>query len=477
MTNPKAQRIHFIGACGRGMGGLAVALAKRGDHVTGSDRAVFPPMGDIVRAGGVKVFEGFDRKNLKGPIDHVVIGSVCTRANPEVEETLKRRIPFSSFAAFMGREFLSRKHNIVIAGTNGKSTTTALTILALQKLGKKPDYFLGGASKNFPALARLTGSMWCVLEGDEYISGFCDRNPKFIYYHPRVVVLTSLQHDHPEVYATPESYLALFRDLVQLLPPDGVLIYASEDPLCAEIAAGARCRTISVGMDRKADRPITGVRRAGTGGMRFKLSGVDFQLPVIGLMNVRNAAMALVAAEQAVPGASKPNDIFKEFLPMEGRQEVLFSSRNVVHVRDDGYHPGAIAACVQAVRAAYPRHQLLYALQPRYTGGKYGLAQRELPSALQGVDIAVITPPMDIVKFPDGPFSARRLLAALRKSGIVCHAAKDIKSLPDAVFPRIEGKTVLVSSVSLRNEVYFTAMADQLTAKIGESRGNVPSIA
>ena len=197
---PTIRKIHFTGACGRAMGPLALELKRRGWDVTASDRTRYAPMDKVLAEGGLEIVPRFAASNVPEDAELVVVGSQIKRTNAEWAAARRRGIPVMNMARFVGGELAARSLRLVVAGTKGKTTTTAMLAWILQHAGRRPDYLIGGLCPHFPMPFRCRGGRHMVLEGDEYPSSREDATPKFRHYRPPVLVVTNNEHDHPEVY-------------------------------------------------------------------------------------------------------------------------------------------------------------------------------------------------------------------------------------------------------------------------------------
>jgi UDP-N-acetylmuramate: L-alanyl-gamma-D-glutamyl-meso-diaminopimelate ligase len=245
-------KLHLVGICGTGMGALAGLLKAAGHDVRGSDDHVYPPMSDQLRALGVPVFEGFRAANLDWGPDQVVVGNVCRKDHVEVVAAGERGLPLTSFPAVLETLFLADRHSVVVAGTHGKTTTTALLAFLLYDAGRDPSFLVGGVPQNWGRGYRLGAGPHFVVEGDEYDSAFFDKGSKFYHYQPRTAILTSVELDHVDIFASFAAVEAAFARFVELIPESGVLIVAATSPAALEVARRARCRVETYAARRAA---------------------------------------------------------------------------------------------------------------------------------------------------------------------------------------------------------------------------------
>src|SRR5688572_13543998 len=238
----KNMRIHVIAVAGTGMGALAGLLKELGHEVSGSDTSFDPPMGPALEAWGIRLLHGFDPRHLDHEPDLVVVGNVCRPNNPEAVAAFERGLETTHIAGALSRFALAGTSPLVIAGTHGKTTTTALAAHVLDRAGFAPGFLVGGIPKGFersfraaPRERRLSTEPRpmrrapFVIEGDEYDTAYFEKSAKFLHYMPEVAVLTSIEHDHVDIYPTETAYLEAFRRFVALVPEDGLIVANAAD--------------------------------------------------------------------------------------------------------------------------------------------------------------------------------------------------------------------------------------------------------
>ncbi len=232
------------------MASLAGMLKESGYRVSGSDSGVYPPMSTFLERLGISVHEGYAASHLEPPPDLVVVGNALSRGNEEIEATLDRGLRYESMALVVKELFLRGRESVVVAGTHGKTTTTALLAWMLEVAGFQPGFLAGGIVENFASSFRLPRHPggWFVIEGDEYDTAFFDKGPKFLHYLPRSVILTSVEYDHADIYPKLASVKLAFQRLVNLVPRTGVMVACGESPAVEECVARAFCRVERYGL-------------------------------------------------------------------------------------------------------------------------------------------------------------------------------------------------------------------------------------
>jgi len=262
------QHIHLLGICGTGMAALAGILKEQGYLVTGSDEHAYPPMSTFLEGLGIKVLNGYQPENLEPVPDLVVVGNVIRRENPEAQAVLARNLPRLSLPEALNRFLVGDRQSIVVAGTHGKSTTTALIAWLLQATGRDPGFMVGGIARNFNSNYRTGQGGYVVLEGDEYDTAFFDKRPKFLHFRPRLAVLTSIEYDHADIYPDLERVIQAFQGFVQQVGEGGTLLAWGDAALVRQVCGQAAGKLQYYGL--KEDATWRALEIApGAGGMDF----------------------------------------------------------------------------------------------------------------------------------------------------------------------------------------------------------------
>src|SRR4051812_13219267 len=277
------------------MGATAAALRDRGFTVTGSDEHIYPPMSTFLEERGITLNDGYSAENLPKDADVVVVGNAIKRGNPEVEAVLNRKLFYLSLPEVLKNYFLRGRHNLVVTGTHGKTTTTSMLAWIMDKAGHEPGYLIGGIPKNLGQGARLNNSKHFVIEGDEYDTAFFDKRSKFIHYLPELVIVNNIEFDHADIFRDLDDVKLSFRRLLNIVPQNGMVLLNGDDHNCVEVAKDCLAQMIEVGFSKNCAQRIRDVSYTDTGSV-FKLGETLFELPLAGEFNIRNAAMAAMAA-------------------------------------------------------------------------------------------------------------------------------------------------------------------------------------
>ena len=458
-------KIHFAGACGRAVGSLALDLQRRGLDITASDGQIYPPMDRVLADAGLKIRGKFSARNVAPGTDLVVAGGMVQPDNPEWRAAERKGIPVLPMAEFLGKYFPSGQKRLVVAGTKGKTTTTAMLAWILKHARKDPDWLLGGLCPHFELPVRFRGSRRMVLEGDEYPTGLADPRPKFRHYRPHVLVITNLHFDHAEVFSSLEDIRRHFIEAARELPKHGVLLLGPDVEGWKEIAAASRAPFVRVGWGKSHDAVLSGFRALGKG-MVFECGGTVFQMPGAGRMLAVDAALAALAAAHVGIPLEKSARALGEFEGVMGRLQPLHDSGRLAVFLDEAYHPAAIRENIAALRLRYPRRRLAMLLQPRYTGGRGGFQERQLPAILTELDRLVLLRSFDLRPFPGGKFSSFRLAASLRRQGLDVSLLRRTMELAVKLPPHARAGDVWYLSLPAGCEILTNPLLANLRKKI-----------
>ncbi len=463
------RRIHFVGVAGTGMGSFAGMLKAAGYEVTGSDQNVFPPMSEMLAAWGIPVLTPYDPANLDAAKpDLVVVGNVIRRVNPEAVEVRARRLPQMSFPAALGAFFLRDRHPVVVVGTHGKTTTSALMGHVLAAAGRDPSFLVGGVTRNYGASYRLGAGPHFVVEGDEYDTAYFDKGPKFLHYRPRTAILTSVELDHVDIYGDLAHYESAFDRFVRLVPPDGLLAVSATYANAVRLARACPGRVVTYG---GAGGPADyAARRLGLGpdGAAFEvLEGGrtlgEVRLPIGGAHNVENALGVVAAArglglslDEIAPGLAT-------FAGVRRRQELRAEPRGVLVIDDFAHHPTAVRETIAAVRSRYPGRRLWAVFEPRSNTSRRNVHQEEYARAFAGAARVSLRVPEPHDKVPaDQQLDVAKLIAALRLQGIDASA----EAAADGLVAEVAGAAAPGDVVLVMSNGAFGGFLDKLIAAL-----------
>jgi UDP-N-acetylmuramate: L-alanyl-gamma-D-glutamyl-meso-diaminopimelate ligase len=378
--------IHILGICGTFMGGLAVLARAAGHKVTGCDANVYPPMSTQLEAQGISLIEGYGVEQVKLEPDVFVIGNVVTRGNPLMEEILNRGLPYVSGPQWLRENVLHGRWVLGVAGTHGKTTTSAMLAWILEHAGMNPGFLIGGVPQNFGVSARLTETPFFVIEADEYDTAFFDKRSKFVHYAPRTAVLNNLEYDHADIFPDLAAIETQFHHLVRTVPGNGLVV--------ANGAEAALDRVIARGAWTPVERfGGSGAWQAGEadadGAFTVQHAGVvqgRVQWQLLGAHNRQNALAAIAAARHAGVPVALAIEALGRFENVKRRMEVRGTQRGVTVYDDFAHHPTAIATTVAGLRRRVGAARLLAVIEPRSNTMKLGVMKQALPGSLQEAD-------------------------------------------------------------------------------------------
>jgi UDP-N-acetylmuramate: L-alanyl-gamma-D-glutamyl-meso-diaminopimelate ligase len=394
--------IHILGICGTFMGGLAALASESGHTVTGCDANVYPPMSDQLRALGIELVEGYDADQLALQPDLFVIGNVVTRGNPLMEAILNSGARYTSGPQWLADNVLQRRHVLAVAGTHGKTGTTAMLAWVLDQAGLQPGFLVGGVPLNFGVSARLgrvADAAPFVIEADEYDTAFFDKRSKFVHYRPRTAILNNLEFDHADIFDDLAAIERQFHHLVRTVPGHGRLVVnAREESLQRVLAMGCWSEVQRFG----ARKEEPGALRArgephAFDVLRGSLKIARVEWPLLGEHNQLNALAAMAAAEHV---GVAPDVAAKALVTFENVRRRLEWRGEVagVSVYDDfAHHPTAMRTTVNGLRRkidASPaarkgqRQRILAVFEPRSNTMKLGAMKAQLPWSLEEADLS-----------------------------------------------------------------------------------------
>jgi UDP-N-acetylmuramate: L-alanyl-gamma-D-glutamyl-meso-diaminopimelate ligase len=427
--------IHILGICGTFMGGLAALAREAGHRVTGCDAGVYPPMSDQLRALGIALIEGFGADQLALKPDVFVVGNVVSRSRkpdgspkfPLMEAILDAGLPYTSGPQWLAEHVLQGRHVLAVAGTHGKTTTTAMLTWILERAGRQPGFLVGGVPLNFGVSARLGGGLvqgfaqvkvepekragdteqspaptslpLFVIEADEYDTAFFDKRSKFVHYRPRTAILNNLEFDHADIFDNLAAIERQFHHLVRTIPSTGrIVVNGLEESLTRVLHQGcwSEVRTFGCAVSdftALGEPTAFDVQQAGqtVGRVEWGLGGVHNQL---------NALAAIAAAQHVGVAANVAASALASFENVKRRMEVrarismhgkLDSGQTTapVTVYDDfAHHPTAIRTTINGLRRQVGSARILAVFEPRSNTMKLGAMKSQLPWSLEEADLA-----------------------------------------------------------------------------------------
>ncbi|MDK3156667.1 UDP-N-acetylmuramate:L-alanyl-gamma-D-glutamyl-meso-diaminopimelate ligase [Kamptonema cortianum] len=417
MQNP-FRSIHFIGICGTAMGAVAAALKDAGYEVTGSDENVYPPMSTFLESKGIRIMQGFKPENLAHKPDLIVVGNAIKRGTEELEAVLEQKLYYLSLPEVLKQFFLRGRHNLVVTGTHGKTTTTSILAWIFEYAGKAPSYMIGGIPKNLSQGCVIRDSKHFILEGDEYDTAFFDKRSKFLHYLPELVIMNNVEFDHADIFASLDDVKTTFKRLVNIVPRNGMIIYNEDDANIREIIGGALSHLVSVGTSDNSALQIQNTKYFNDRS-EWTLKGLgDFKFHMIGEINVRNASMAIAAAHFYQIPLETIREAVAQFAGIKRRQEVRGEVNGITVIDDFGHHPTAMKQTFFALHHRYPGRKVWAIFEPRSNTTRRNIFQKELPEALGMADGVFVAQVHLLEKIPPAErLNPEKVMADIRAMG------------------------------------------------------------
>jgi UDP-N-acetylmuramate: L-alanyl-gamma-D-glutamyl-meso-diaminopimelate ligase len=451
--NPSHKHIHLSGICGTAMASLAGLLQLQGHRITGSDKAAYPPMSDLLRSLGIPVMEPYAATNLDPVPDLVVIGNALSRGNPEVERVLDERIPFASMAALLRDEFLRGRESLVVAGTHGKTTTTSILawihqVAAQENPLLEPSFLIGGVAENFGTSFQLRPTQTFIVEGDEYDTAFFDKGPKFLHYFPDGLILTHVEFDHADIYADLDAVKTAFRRLVNLIPQRGLIVAFDASANVSECVERAFCRVERYGFSDSAAWRLKNFRHE-DGFTRWEVwrqgsLWSQLEMSLAGEHNALNATAAAALAFDRGIGKEAISAALKSFKSVKRRLEVRAEIGGVTVIEDFAHHPTAIRETLRALRSVYPQARLWAILEPRSNTLRRKVLEAELVESLRLADRVVLAGVYQQERIPDAErLHPEDVVHALSAEGTPAELFPDVEAIVSGVVPEVAAGDVL----------------------------------
>ena len=389
--------LHILGICGTFMGGIAAIARQAGHQVTGCDANVYPPMSTQLEASGISLIEGFAADQLSLKPDLFVIGNVVSRGNPLMEAILNAGLPYVSGPQWLGEQILQHHHVLSVAGTHGKTTTTAMLTWILEASGLSPSYLVGGVPNNFDVSARIGQSKLArplfVIEADEYDTAFFDKRSKFVHYRSSTAILNNLEFDHADIFANLAAIQTQFHHLVRTVPAQGRLIVNGDESALQEVIQKGAWSPIEYfgNQGQDATWSFEGlendnfiVKKLGEPVAKVEW---DILANVAGRHNQMNALAAIAAAEHVGVSPEASAKALGSFKNVKRRLELVGKVNDIAVYDDFAHHPTAIATTIDGLRRRIRSQRLIAVLEPRSNTMKLGVMKQQLPNSLVQADL------------------------------------------------------------------------------------------
>jgi UDP-N-acetylmuramate: L-alanyl-gamma-D-glutamyl-meso-diaminopimelate ligase len=449
---PGNVHIHLMGICGVAMSSVAGMLKDKGYTVTGSDRNIYPPISTFLEGLSIPVVKGYSPDHLHPVPDLVIVGNVITRDNPEAVELLRLGIPYLSMPQALRRFAMEGKRSIVIAGTHGKTTVSALTAWILETSGKNPSFMIGGIPRNFQRNFQLGPGDYFVIEGDEYDTAFFDKGPKFLHYAPYLAVITNIEFDHADIYKGIEEIEDSFRRLIELVPKEGTLCVNYDNPIVRKLMKRAPCPQVSFAIQGDADFTIGDrISQDGKNTLTVERGGEEYLEAATSLLGDHNLSNILAATAVSSLAGIPPETIagaIGTFKGVKRRLEHLGDHHGVTVIDDFAHHPTAVRETIRAVKGRYPNRRLIAVFEPRSNSSRRNIFQDAYAASFEGAGLVLLPEPSMTEKIPlHERFSSAKLAQDLNDHGIEArHFQSNDDLLGGIVALARQGDVILIMS-------------------------------
>lgn len=426
-------RIFFLGICGTAMGNVALLLKSMGHEIVGADQSIYPPMSNVLQRSNIKIYEGYDLQQiLDFKPDKIVVGNVITRGNPIIEWLLQSRsIPYCSLPELLATQILKDRYNIVVTGTHGKTTTTAIAAFLLKMLEADPGYLIGGVPRDLPSGACLGDlNSPFVIEGDEYDCAFFDKRSKFMHFLPSILVINNLEFDHGDIFRDLEDIQRSFSHLLRIVPQNGYVLINGDDENIQSLFPINWTTVLKIGLGKESDLRIVDFEE-NESGSEFKLiwknqEWAKIQWHLNGIYNARNAAMASLSIGLTL----YPNDptqlkldSLAMFQGVKRRQEILSQNEKIVVIEDFAHHPTALDQTLASLRNRYKGYKINACFEPRSNTACRKFHQETFRDALKNADRSFIGPVYRSKNYSHADrLDTERIANELQQSGFLAKA-------------------------------------------------------
>jgi UDP-N-acetylmuramate: L-alanyl-gamma-D-glutamyl-meso-diaminopimelate ligase len=392
----------------------------------------------------IEVISGYSEQNLAPKPDLVVIGNAISRGNAEVEYVLDHRMTYCSLPELLKEFFIRGKRSLVVSGTHGKTTTTALLTWVFEHNGLNPSYLIGGMPNNLGQGARFTDSPWFIIEGDEYDTAFFDKRSKFVHYLPEVAIVNNLEYDHADIFDSLEAIKTSFKHFIRLVPRNGLLLANGDDANLAPLLNVTHCPVKRFGLSEGNSVQAFNIRYGPTA-TEFEIPSFKFHTSFLGEFNVRNALAVVACAKHCGLKNHQIQSAFDTFKGIRRRMEVRGIAGGVTLVDDFGHHPTAIRETLRALRVKYPTQKVWAIFEPRSNTTRRNVFQAELASAFADADAVVVAQVARLeLLAPEERLDPARLMQDLKALGKDAAYLPDVEAIVGHVVQGAQGGEVVV---------------------------------
>jgi UDP-N-acetylmuramate: L-alanyl-gamma-D-glutamyl-meso-diaminopimelate ligase len=409
-------------------------------------------MSNFLEDLSIPVIKGYGPANLTPVPDLVIVGNVITRYNPEAIELSRLKIPYISMPQALRQFAMKGKKSIVISGTHGKTTTSTIASWVLEQAEIDPGFMIGGIPNNFQGSFKLGDGPYFVIEGDEYDTAFFDKGPKFLHYAPWATILTSIEFDHADIFRDLDHVIEIFRRLIDLIPPEGLLIANGDDPIVAIESKRAKCPVVTYGLtegvqwravDISIQKGLTSLKI-----LRQETEYTSLSTPLYGHYNISNLLPVVVLSEHLKIEPSVLTKAFETFSGVKRRQEVIGEKGGILVLDDFAHHPTAVEKTVQAVKENFTDRRLIAVFEPRSNSSRRNIFQERYSASFDRADLVLIPEPPMMEKIPPHErFSSKKLVEDLTQKGLKAFYCPDTNHLLNEILAQARrGDVILIMS-------------------------------
>jgi UDP-N-acetylmuramate: L-alanyl-gamma-D-glutamyl-meso-diaminopimelate ligase len=392
--------IHFISIGGSVMHQLAIALKKKGYHVTGSDDEIFEPAkSNLAKENLLPAKIGWDEKNISAQLDAVILGMHAKADNPELIKAKESGSKIYSFPEYIYAESID-KTRVVVGGSHGKTTTTGMIMHVLKKTGKAFDYLVGAKLEGFEQSVNITDAPVIICEGDEYPASTLEKRPKFHFLFPHVAIITGIAWDHINVFPTFEIYLEQFKIFIQKILSNGILIYNETDETLNKLVKENLRNDIRY---QPYQIPVHEIKDGKTA---IEIADAKGELKVFGNHNLLNLYAAYFACKELGIDAKNFVTAIASFSGASKRLELLASNKSTNVYRDFAHAPSKVKATVDAVKKQFPNRKLIGVLELHTFSSLNEQFMNEYKNAMDKADVAIVffsKHALELKRMPDLP--------------------------------------------------------------------------
>lgn len=415
--------IHLMGICGVAMSSLAGMLNEKGYKITGSDQNMYPPMSTLLKRLSISVCKGYSPHNLYPKPDLVIVGNVIRKDNPEARELIRIGVPYISLPEALQELAFDEKKTIVITGTHGKTTTSALIAWILEVAGLGPSFMIGGIAKNFGSNFKSGSGPYFIVEGDEYDTAFFDKGPKFMHYNPYVAAITNIEFDHADIFKGIEDIKNAFREFIQIIPKEGILCINKDYVNSLDLINPATCDIMTYALAGNADLTIAKSVSAGEKS-NFSIRTRDkAYIPIstnlFGNHNTYNILAAAAVTSSIGVSREMIARAINTFKGVKRRLDVLGACNHITVIDDFAHHPTAVRESIKAVKQHYNGRRIVAVFEPRSNSSRRKIFQEAYAKSFDDANLVIIPEPSMMENIPpQDRFSSLMLVHELQKAGL-----------------------------------------------------------